>query len=167
MNESHALSVGSEFVAQSFLMATTLGLVLAEWYRSSTSAALAAELKREEKAVRAAAREARLGAIEARLGELAASVARLEAQRGMWGMFGRHAPVGHGDGGGHTPGHAAGGVEHRHAEQPRAGLAAGGGLRDVPQPPVASAGATRAPPPPPPPPLSRRRSLGRLDRLAD
>ena len=71
ISESHALTVGADFMSQSFMLSTSLTLVLFEWYRSTQASNAAAEMKKKEKAIRAAAKEARLAAIEHRLAELA------------------------------------------------------------------------------------------------
>jgi hypothetical protein len=82
ISDSHALTVGAEFISQSFLLSSALGLVLVEWYRSTSAAARAAELKREEKALRVAAKEARLADIEGRLAALGDRLQSLEAAHG-------------------------------------------------------------------------------------
>lgn len=83
INDAHALTVGADLVSQSFLLSTAIGLVLLEYWRSSTSAALAAQEKAAEKAVRQAAKEARLAGIEAAVLRLEADVRRLE-RGGSW-----------------------------------------------------------------------------------
>ena len=78
ITDSHALTVGTEFVSQSFLMSTALSLVLFEWYRSTQAATKSAEMKKEEKALRQAVKEARLAAIEAKITDLSGRLAKLE-----------------------------------------------------------------------------------------
>lgn len=95
--------MGAEFISQSFLLSSAMGLVLFEWYRSTTAAARAAELKKVEKALRVAAKEARLADIEGRLAALAERMHALEASHsehsgllgslipGALGYFSSHA----------------------------------------------------------------------------
>lgn len=79
VTDSHALSVGADFFSQAFLLSTALALVIVEWYRSSIASATAAELKKQEKAIRVAAKEARLHTIETQLGDVMQRLERIES----------------------------------------------------------------------------------------
>lgn len=87
INDAHALTVGADLISQSFLLSTAIGLIMLEYWRSSSASAKAAEVQREEKAVRRAAKEVRLAAIEAALARLEGDVRRLE-QAAAGGVLG-------------------------------------------------------------------------------
>ena len=70
ISDAHALTVGAEVLSQGFLLAVGIGLVVVEYWRSDRLARTKAAAAAEDKAMRQAAKSARLAALEARLIEL-------------------------------------------------------------------------------------------------
>ncbi len=80
--EAQAFAVGTDLLTQSFLLSTAIGLVVFEYVRAQAAKDAETAEKAALKAVRRAAKEARLGELERSLADVAArlTVAELEAE---------------------------------------------------------------------------------------
>lgn len=84
VTDSHALSVGAELVAQGFLLATAMGLVVAEYIRSAWIKQLEDAEKERKSMEKEAKAETRLRALENEVIEARAQLRKVEKERSWW-----------------------------------------------------------------------------------
>jgi hypothetical protein len=84
VTDSHALSVGAELVAQGFLLATAMGLVVAEYIRSAWIKQLEDAEKERKSMEKEAKAETRLRALEKEVVEATALLRKVQKEQSWW-----------------------------------------------------------------------------------